>query len=122
VNERDDEGLTPLLRLWVRYFVILGDNFIDKVQGPQDLIGDLGDAWRKTELLLRCAYVGSVSSVSSSPRVFRMMHAAAAIDCPRLVVRLATIIHKEQLSERDENGRTPLLVAAITPIYNVRDL
>lgn len=122
VHERDYEGLTPLLRLWVRYFVILGDNFVDKVDGPSDLTGDLGDAWKKTELLLRCAYLGSVIPDSSSSRIFRPMHAASAIDCPRSVVRLATIIHHEQLTQRDENGKTPLLVAASTPIYKVRDL
>jgi Ankyrin repeats (3 copies) len=122
VHERDYEGLTPLLRLWVRYFVILGDNFVDNVDGPHDLNGDLGDAWRKTELLLRCAYLGSVNLDSSSSKVFRPMHAAAAIDCPRPVVRLATIIHKEHLAQRDENGNTPLLIAASTPVYKVRDL
>lgn len=122
VNERDYEGLTPLLRLWVRYFVILGDNFVERVNGPLDLTGDLGDAWRKTELLLRCAYVGSVIPDSSSSKIFRLLHAAAAIDCPRPVVRLAAIIHREQLTQRDEHGMTPLLIAASTPVYKVRDL
>jgi len=73
VWERDYEGLTPLLRLWVRYFVILGEEVISGVEGKEDLVGDLGEAWEKTILLLRISYyestvidVGSVGDSSSS--------------------------------------------------------
>jgi ankyrin repeat protein len=121
VNERDYEGLTPLLRLWVRYFVILGDDVIAGVKGPADLTGELGEAWKKTELLLYCAYVGSLKP-GPSAKAFRPMHAASAIDCPRPVVKIATIVYKDQLLLRDENGLTPLLIASKTPIYKVRDL
>ena len=56
VMQRDYEGLTPLLRLWVRYVVILGDDALASIQGPADLTGPVLDAWQKTELLLKVAY------------------------------------------------------------------
>lgn len=121
VDERDYEGLTPLLRLWVRYFVILGDHVIEGVKGPADLTGELGEAWKKTELLLYCAYLGSLKP-DPSGKIFRPMHAASAIDCPRPVVKIATIVYKDQLLLRDESGMTPLLIASKTPVYKVRDL
>ena len=120
VNERDYEGLTPLLRLWVRYFVILGDDVIDAVKGPGDLTGELLDAWNKTELLLRCAYMGSLHHDEGA--IFRTVHAASAVDCPRAVVKISTIIHPHQVEELDEQNMTPLLIAAIAPIFKVRDL
>jgi Ankyrin repeats (3 copies) len=169
VDERDYEGLTPLLRLWVRYVVILGDDVIDNVGGPADLKGELLTAWLNTELLLRCAHLGSLAddeedcsdgtphsapngakrprSLAPNPAAapsalhprgtpggrisrrdlppgyrFRTLHAAAAVDCPRSVVKIASIVHPKQLLERDENGMTPLLIAAAAPIFKVRDL
>ena len=151
VHERDYEGLTPLLRLWVRYFVILGDDVIQGVKGPADLTGELGEAWHKTELLLRCAYLGLPAidphaAPSNNPMhfvmsggipgitkglsqqagalhtTFQAVHAAAAVDCPRPVVKIATIIYPHQVDEKDENGMTPLLIAARAPIFKVRDL
>jgi len=120
VMERDYEGLTPLLRLWVRYFVILGDYVIDAVKGAADLTGELGEAWKKTELLLRCAYLGSLQQDEGT--VFRAVHAASAVDCPRAVVKIATIVHPQQVEELDEQKLTPLLIAAMAPIFKVRDL
>ena len=146
VHERDYEGLTPLLRLWVRYFVILGDDVIQGVGGPGDLTGELGEAWKKTELLLRSAYHGLAeedkahhpvnlksggipgitkglsSQAGALNTAFQAVHAAAAVDCPRPVVRIATIIYPHQVDERDENGMTPLLIAARAPIFKARDL
>lgn len=140
VNERDYEGLTPLLRLWVRYFVILGDDVIQNVKGPGDLTGELGEAWSKTELLLRYAYHGQQKTEElsnggipgitkgMSPQLgpyqspFQAVHAAAAVDCPRPVVKIATIIYPNQIDEKNEAGLTPLMIAASAPIFKVRDL
>ena len=142
VKQRDYEGLTPLLRLWVRYFVILGDDVIQGVKGPGDLTGELGEAWKKTELLLRCAYDGLREEQeqlrqqqhhhhhhhhhhhpgSACPTAFQVVHAAAAVDCPRPVVKIATIIYPQQVDEKDANGLTALLIAAQAPIFKVRDL
>lgn len=126
VNQRDYEGLTPLLRLWVREYVLLGDDVINGVKGKEDLVGELGEAWKKTMLLLYCAYVGSLKplegGVANSSRPFRTMHAVAAIDCPRRVVKIAAIVHRDQLMERDEDGMTPLLIAAQAPIHKFQDI
>jgi Ankyrin repeats (3 copies)/Ankyrin repeat len=140
VHERDYEGLTPLLRLWVRCFVMLGDDVLERFRGPEDLHGELGETWQKTELLLRCAHLGSLAGPSfssmtspsaakniASERIppqytFRLVHAVAAVDCPRPVVKMATILYPKQLIEIDEMGMTPLLIASKAPIYKVRDL
>jgi ankyrin repeat protein len=139
VYERDYEGLTPVQRLWVRYFVILGDDVIENVSSGADLVGELLDAWNKTELLLRCAHHGdserrsSSLDLTSSPggslhnhhhhhHPFRVVHAAASVDCPRAVVRIASKVYPNELNQRDEHGRTPLMIAASAPIYEVRDL
>jgi hypothetical protein len=135
VHERDYEGLTPLLRLWVRYFVILGSDVIDSVQGREDLKGELGEAWSKTELLLMAAYHGSLeasTAVQGEPvtwtssdgrnNVFRAVHAAAAVDCPREVIKIATKVYPEQLKQVDEDNRIPLTIAAVAPTWKIRDL
>lgn len=120
VNERDYEGLTPLLRLWVRYFVILGDDVIEGVKGPSDLTGELGEAWDKTKLLLQCATYGSLQSELAFD--FRALHAASGVDCPRAVVKIATIVYPEQLEFCNSKGDTPLLIAAKSEIFKVMDL
>lgn len=131
VDMRDFEGLTPLLRLWVRYFVILGHDAIENLNSLTDLAGELLEAWNKTELLLRCAHLGTLELVVGPPspqsresaaRQFRTLHAAAAVDCPRPILKLATKLYQNQLNERDEEGRTPLMIACMTPVYRVRDL
>jgi ankyrin repeat protein len=141
VNDRDYEGLTPLLRLWVRYFVILGAEVIQNVKGPGDLTGELGEAWSKTELLLKYAYHGQQgfeelaynggipgitkgfsSQAGALHSRFQAVHAVAAVDCPRPVVKIATIIYPHQLEEKNESGLTPLMIAAGAPVFKVRDL
>jgi ankyrin repeat protein len=226
---RDYEGLTPLLRLWVRYFVILGlhnnnddncsdsdnnnddsDTIVNRIHTVADIQGELLEVWNKTELLLRYAHYGSLvvvprilpslSSSSSFPSLSSLqqqqqqqvvparmtmpnhnlhsvlsrvnsfttlfqnqshvsslssrttipnnnnnnnttttitttipppllvqrpcwiLHAAAAMDCPRPVLQIATRIYHPQLTERDEQGRTPLMVACAAPIYPVHNL
>jgi len=117
---RDYEGLSPLLRLWVRYFVILGDDVIDAVREPADIKGDLSIAWEKTNLLLQVAHHGSIDLTPD--KYFRVLHSAAAVDCPRSVLKIAIALHPEQLTEVDEEGRTPLFIACQSPIYKVHDL
>lgn len=119
VHDRDYEGLTPLLRLWVRYFVTLGDDVINSVTGPSDLVGDLREAWDKTTLLFRAAYHGHLDG---SIDQFRILDAAASIDCPRFVVKLAATLHPEQLAQKNEFGKTPLIIASKAPIYKEHDL
>jgi hypothetical protein len=263
VHDRDCEGLTPLLRLWVRYYVILGDRLIENVNERADVRGELAEAWEKTELLLRASYCGcldeicqfdveserknccnsvstavydttcptsdakrccgkccenmieeecknvakcrrsskdfngmeecddiirnnSGASLLQSPDIYEenskvhrmsdsiaattavtgvsdtlrkteisgleqvqiletrgsgashvssdlgtilfnwrmpyMVHAAALADCPRAVVKIATILYPEQLEQFDESGRNPLMIAAMAPVYKEHDL
>jgi ankyrin repeat protein len=137
VHQRDYEGLTPLLRLWVRTTVILGEDVLECVSDAADLTGELGEAWKKTELLLKCAHLGSLEQNKQPPQhhqghhrghhhhdasTFRVVHAASAVDCPRAVVRIASTIYPHQLEEKDELGRTPLMLAAKAPVFKVRDL
>ena len=120
VHLRDYEGLTPLLRLWVRYYVILGIEVIEAVSTPEQINGDLSEAWSKTKLLLKTAYHGLVDIPPTI--TFRPVHAAAAVDCPRAVLRTAILLYPEQLELKDEQGNTPLLIAIAAPIYKVHDL
>jgi ankyrin repeat protein len=120
LNQRDNEGLTPLLRLWVRYNVILGPRVIEGVQGPGDLTGELGEAWQKTELLLRCAFTGSVPAEGEP--MGRILHMACFVDCPRFVVKIACVLYPHQLSEMDDQGRTPLMLASQAPVFKVPNL
>ena len=259
VHDRDFEGLTPLLRLWVRYYVILGDRVIDNVNERADVKGELAEAWEKTELLLRASYCGcldencpstleserktcnssastalntttwpilevkrgcgnvieeacenavkcrrgskdfngseecdemvrniSATSLMQSPDVYgehskvprmsdsvatttavtgvsdtlrkteisgieqvqiletrgsgashvssdlgtllfhwrmpHIVHAAALADCPREVVKIATILYPDQLDQFDDSGRSPLMIAAMAPVYKEHDL
>ena len=120
-NVRDFEGLTPLLRLWVRYVVTLGDDALENIVSEAELTGELGEAWRKTELLLHCAYHGKLDDNHKFGST-GVVHAAAAVDCPRAVVKIAARIFPHQLAKRDKNGLTPLLIAAQAPIFKDRDL
>jgi len=146
VDQRDREGLTPLLRLWVRCFVMCGADAIDGVRGRADLTGELGETWEKTALLLLCSYLGaqqptmtttttatignssdnseSSSSLPSqqSRRCAGILHAASAVDCPRAVLKIASVLYPDEIAARDGQGRTPLMVAAQAPVFEVRDL
>lgn len=185
VHDRDYEGLTPLLRLWVRYFVMLGDDLIEGVSSRDDVKDELAEAWRKTELLLRAAYYGTIDYVdeckcglndsktkvkiqnvdtkvgdsdsmikssvtkakddikadaclhanqqdsglplqhegeSLNNRPFNVLHAASLVDCPRAVVKIASVLYPQQLNAYDSTLRTPLMIATITPIFKEHDL
>jgi Ankyrin repeats (3 copies) len=122
VHINDYEGLNPLQRLWVRYFVILGEDVINSVNSQADLVGELLEAWNKTELLLQGALFGSTLPLSETTQFSSCLHAAAAVDCPRPVVRIAAALYSHRLNNRDNHGRTPLMMASAAPIYKHRDL
>jgi ankyrin repeat protein len=155
VHQRDYEGLTPLLRLWVRYVVTLGDDALENITTADQIFGttstdrsssstsassDLDQAWQKTVLLLRCAHYGQLDELDHYNNSFRttagsssshnheyhnqkfVVHAAAAVDCPRPVLGMVLRVWAEQLLERDVNGNTPLALAVAAPIFQVRDL
>ncbi|KAL3804388.1 hypothetical protein HJC23_011316 [Cyclotella cryptica] len=126
----DYEGLNPLLRLWVRYYVILGEPAISSITTASDLTAELVEAWQKSLLLLRVmneVHKKTVSGRGASrhpegPVPFRAVHAASAVECPRCVLRIATILYPDQLMIPDEDGCLPLHIAAKAPVYRVHDL
>ena len=74
-------------RLWVRYFVLVGEQIISNIKSPGDLKGDLIEAWQKSLLLLQVMSAmerqGRLAQPEEPP--FRVVHAAASVDCPRCV-------------------------------------
>lgn len=125
---KDYEGLNPLMRLWVRYYVILGEQIISSVNSPGDLTIDLMEAWQKSFLLLQVMSEMDKKQARESEGAvfqrtpFRAVHAASAVECPRCVVRFATILFPQELMVTDEHNRLPLHIASSTPIYAVHDL
>ncbi|KAL3900692.1 MAG: hypothetical protein SGARI_006188 [Bacillariaceae sp.] len=116
----DYEGLTPLHRLWVREYVLLGGDALKQVHSEQDLTGELAQAWQKTTMLLYAMQFGTLKQVEG--KTFRPLHAMASLDCPRRVLRMGAQIYKAQLLEMDEDGNTPLLLACAAPVYKFRDI
>jgi ankyrin repeat protein len=119
-RELDYEGLTPLHRLWVREYVLLGGETFKQVQSEKDLHGELQQAWFKTTMLLYAMQYNTLKHLAGV--TFRPLHAMAALDCPRRVLRMACSIYPQQLLEKDENGNTPLLVACQAPVYKFKDI
>ena len=121
---KDYEGLNPLMRLWVRYFVLVGEQIISNIKQQSDITGDLIEAWEKSLLLLQVMYAiekrGRVEQNQVVP--FRAVHAASSVDCPRCVVRIAMVLYHQELLMRDELNRLPIHIAAVAPVFCVHDL
>ena len=145
IAARDYEGLNPLFRLWVRYFVSVGEQRINAVRTADDIKDVLVEAWTKSRLLLRYLYFIETtrrqrrpSSLPAAPRLpcapesagvlgaltrpFRAVHAAALVDCPRAVVRMAAALHPRDLLECDGGGDMPAHIAARAPVHQSHDL
>ena len=124
ITWKDYEGLNPLMRLWVRYFVLVGEHIISNIKQPSDLMGDLIEAWQKSLLLLRVMYAMENRGGGGQNQIapFRAVHAASSVDCPRCVVRIAMVLFPQELLRRDELNRLPIHIAAAAPVYCVHDL
>jgi hypothetical protein len=124
VTWKDYEGLNPLMRLWVRYFVLVGEQIISNIKVPSDLTSDLMEAWEKSLLLLRV--MDAMEKRGRGDQVqggtFHAVHAASSVNCPRCVVRIAMVLFPEELLRRDEQNRLPIHLAAVSPVYPVHDL
>ena len=125
VTWKDYEGLNPIMRLWVRYFVLVGEQIISNIKHPSDLTSDLLEAWEKSLLLLRVMDAmerrgRGEQQVPGGP--FRTVHAASSVNCPRCVVRIAMVLFPEELLRRGEQNRLPIHIAAVAPVYAVNDL
>mmetsp|Transcript_23729 Transcript_23729/g.34594 ORF Transcript_23729/g.34594 Transcript_23729/m.34594 type:complete len:369 (-) Transcript_23729:157-1263(-) len=97
-------GISPFFSLSKSY---------ENAQCMEDLEegGAFAEDWAKVMLLLR--------AVCRIPKggTFLVLHAATEVECPRAVVRAAARFFPSQASLRDENGRSPLAIAALTPIF-----
>jgi hypothetical protein len=114
----DFEGLNPILRLWVRYYVLLGNEVISSIECASDLTPDLMRGWQKSLLLLRVMNeVERKNSGKQLPVPFLAVHCASALECPRCVLRIATILYPGQLMISDEDGFLPLHIATKAPVY-----
>jgi len=132
VTWKDYEGLNPLMRLWVRYFVLVGEQIISNIKHPNDLNSDLVEAWQKSLLLLQVMSAmqqrGNSSATADNEQKqqqvapFRTVHSASSVDCPRCVVRIAMVLFPHELLNRDEKNRLPIHIAAAAPVYAVHDL
>lgn len=122
VTWHDFEGLNPLLRLWVRYYVLLGDGVISTINTASDLTPELVEAWQKSLLLLRVMNEvdkkkRGVARDRQDPPIFRAVHCASAFECPRCVLRISTVLYPDQVMIPDEDGRLPLHIATTAPVY-----
>lgn len=81
------------------------------------------EAWERMELFLMAAYHHSIVFDSSTGLMsdgvkFRPLHAACAIGaCPTSLVKAIIKRHPDQIWERDEEGRLPLMLAIKAPLY-----
>ena len=53
---------------------------------------------------------------------FPLIHALTKVDCPRLLIKIATKLYPNELNKLDVNGYTPLALAAQIPIFREHDL
>jgi len=111
---RDNEMLTPLLRLWVRPFVLYGSEFLEAIKSEEDLAGELADLWEKTLMFLR--------ALADPTKPFRILHTIVAHDCPRAILKIALNLYPEERHSRDTMGLSPLGVAIEAPVFKVREL
>lgn len=102
--------------------MLLGEAVISNIDSASDLTPELVEAWQKSLLLLRVMHEedkkGSHNTRGEEdPSVFRVLHCASAVECPRCVLRIATILYPDQLTIPDEDGRLPLHIATKAPVY-----
>lgn len=84
---------------------------------PHDITRQLGPLWEKTALMLRAAQHGSIrgrSGVDEESERWKLLHTAISFSCPKPLIELLCELNPSQLLERDDYGRTPLLVACQT--------
>uniref|UniRef100_A0A7S4HQY6 Uncharacterized protein n=1 Tax=Odontella aurita TaxID=265563 RepID=A0A7S4HQY6_9STRA len=94
-------------------------NFIEGALSPLAISGKyLEDWWAKATILLQAAY-HNTNKVDGDGcyegRVWRPVHAVAGTECPTEMVRLVLRIHADEAGVVDENGNTPLHIAASRP-------
>lgn len=72
--------------------------------------GEYHDDWERVCMFLKATYFGSLEIPKG--RKFYCLHAAAGIKCPRILLQTIARLFPEQALQTDENGLTPLAIAA----------
>jgi hypothetical protein len=124
----DNEGMTPLRRLWTRLQSSVGQVKIDHIQTWTDLvqIPEVKDAWDKVVVFLQMRDMwhvptfepleeedeeGGEEDVCSgeSPELdFQILHVIAANDCPSGLMSLALKLYPEEFLQLNEEGQSVL--------------
>lgn len=77
--------------------------------------GEYEDDWERVCMFLKVTYFGSLQVPKG--RKFYSLHAAASVKCPRILLQTVAKLFPEQAVQRDENGLTPLAIAASASIF-----
>jgi hypothetical protein len=123
----DNEGVTPLRRLWTRLQFSVGQVKIDKIQSWTDLVQkpEVKDTWDKVIVFLElldtrhdplCEPLEDedeeeekyVCSGESPELDFQILHVIAANDCPSGVMSLALKLYPEEFLQLNEEGQSVL--------------
>ena len=101
-------GATPFFLIPRTYEYIQNRKDIEKD-------GEYEDDWARVSMFLKATYFGSLDVPKG--RQFYCLHAAASIKCPQILLQTIARLFPEQAVQTDENGLTPLAIAASAPIY-----
>ena len=125
---QDEQGLTPIHWAWIRHACgcplkagdFVPDNIYDILIEADASILTLDDMecfsslMETLGILLQASYRHCAQDRQIS---WRIVHAAAAVCCPRAVLKLAIKHNPEQVWEQDENGKTALALASSLPEF-----
>jgi hypothetical protein len=123
---RDKEGLTPMLRLWVRAFVLYSEEELNAIQSKEDMTmmatggEELQELWNKTHTCLVGLSYGRSTLPDSIP--FLTIHQIVSYDCPRVVLRMALKLYPDTILESDMFGGSLLGIAINRRMFQARDL
>ena len=87
-----------------------------EAESPFDLEGEVESWWDKMELLLRAAYHDTVWELPRS-QLWRILHAAAGVNCPPNLVRFTLKLYRNQIFLKDNEQRLPVHIAAGAPVH-----
>ena len=82
--------------------------------------GEYQDDWERVCMFLKATYFGSLEVPKG--RKFYCLHAAASIKCPRILLQTIARLFPEQAVQIDEDGLTPLAIAASTRTFEEPEL
>jgi len=68
------------------------------------------DIWDKAVILILASYRGTAQGIQNSMKEKGIIHAAAFCAVPRCMLNMAVRMYPDELTEKDENGDTPLSI------------